>query len=159
MVQEITTSSIVSLFDTTKEERSSFVLDLVNRITDGQLDPIKAHYSLKCMEEILKNILNNKDYKDCLLMEAEKHGKKFSYRNSELQIKEAGVKYDYSHCGHHQLLQLQGQVDALNEQVKAYQEFLKKVPTDGMEIVIEDEVVRVYPPAKSSTTTLTVTLK
>lgn len=159
MTQEITTSSLVSLFDTTKEERISFVQDLVNRVTDGHLDPIKAHYSLKCMEEILKNILNDKNYKDCVLTEAEKHGKKFQYKNSELQIKEAGVKYDYSHCNHHLLLQLQNQVDALNDQIKAYQDLLKKVPADGMEIVIEDEVVRVYPPAKSSTTTLTVTLK
>lgn len=159
MIQEITTSSIVSLFDTTKEERTTFVQDLVNRITDGHLDPIKAHYSLKCMEEIIKNILGNKEYKDCVLLEAEKNGKKFQYKNSELVIKETGVKYDYTHCGHHTLLQLQSQADALNEQIKAYQDLLKKVPEEGMEMIIEDEVVRVYPPAKSSTTTLTVTLK
>lgn len=159
MTQEITTSSLVSLFDTTKEERQSFVADLIMRITDGHLDPIKAHYSLKCMEEILKAIMNDPAYKDTVLTEAEKYGRKFNYKNSELQIKEAGVKYDYSLCGHYELFKLTAEVEALNSQIKAYQELLRKVPEEGMEIVIDDEVVKVYPPSKSSTTTVQVTLK
>jgi hypothetical protein len=156
---ELTTTSIVSLFDTTKEERISFVRDLVERVSEGQTDPIKAHYSIKCMEEIIKNILADDLYKRCVLDEAEKNGKKFTYRNSEIQIKEAGVKYDYTQCGDPELLELYEAKAKIDTEIKAKEQFLRQLPTGGLQIVIDDEFLTAYPPAKSSTTTVQVTLK
>jgi hypothetical protein len=46
-----------------------------------------------------------------------------------------------------------------NEVLKARQDFLKTVPSKGMELKVDDEVVTVYPPSKSSTTSIAVTLK
>lgn len=159
MTQELTTSSIVSLFDTTKEERKSFISDLIERVTEGHIDPVKAHYSIKCMEEIIKAITSDDNYKKCVLGEAEKHGKKFGYKNSEIQIKEAGVKYDYTKCNDVEYDTLVKQKEQLDIVIKDREGFLKNLPPLGMNVLIDDEIVKIYPPAKSSTTTVQVTLK
>jgi hypothetical protein len=159
MTTELTTTSIVSLFDTTKEQRSSFVQDLISRVTEGHEDPVKVHYAIKCMEEIIKSITTDPLYKNCVLTEAEKHGKKFAYRNSEIQIKEAGVKYDYTKCGDIEYDTLIKQKEQLDTVIKDREIFLKTVPASGMNLLIDDEVVQIYPPSKSSTTTVQVTLK
>ena len=49
----------------------------------------------------------------------------------------------------------------LKEKIKAKQDFLKTVPISGLSILVEStgEMVTVYPPSKSSTTAVSVSLK
>lgn len=160
MTNELTTTSIIALFQTTKEERQSFALSLISEIESGNVDPLKIHLQVKCMESIIKLLNENTIYKKALLDAAEKQGQKsFDYHNAKFEIKEVGVKYDYSQCNDPELNGLAGAIDTLDGELKLRQKFLQAVPAKGMEVVVKDEVVTVYPPSKSSTTSIAVTLK
>ena len=158
---ELTTTSILALFETTKQQRTDFVNDLILKMENGQVDPVKLHLQIKSIEEIVKQATSNGRYKSLLLDEAQKHGKKFTAFNAEFQIKEAGPKYDYSQCNDPVITDLLQQQAQLDEKVKARQEFLQTLPIEGMEVINDEtgEAYRIYPPSKSSTTTVSVTLK
>lgn len=144
----------------TKAERGEFVTRLVEKLESGEAEPLKVHKQVKCMEDLIKQITANEDYRKYLLNEAAKYGKSFDLHNAKFQVKEAGTKYDYSQCNDYVLVELQQKLDELTEKVKNRQKFLQLAPTEGIE-VLEDqsgEVYRIYPPSKSSTTIVTITL-
>lgn len=160
MTQELTVSSILSLFDTTKEERQSFVNRVIDGLEAGETNPLTVHYQVKCLEELLEQLTKDHQYKKFVLEEAEKQGQKtFEFHNSKFEIKEVGVKYDYSKCGDVKQNVLAVNADMANKELKKRQEFLRKIPTNGVDILFNDEIIKVYPPSKSSTTSIAVTLK
>lgn len=157
---ELTANNVLALFYTSKQERQTFVTDAIERILDGHEDPIKALITLKCMEEIIDKITGNKNFKDACITEAEKYGKTFDKVNAKLAIREAGVRYNFEECGDLELLELMTMRQELDEKIKKRQEFIKMIPIEGIEVINEDGVIsHIYPPSKTSTTTLTVTLK
>jgi len=162
ITDQLTTTSVLSLFDTTKEQRESFATDIVRRIVDGEADPLTVHLQLKCMESILKAINENTIYKAALLEAAERQGQKsFTFHNAKFETKEVGVKYDWSKCDDQVLNDFTAQQERLTALIKARQDMLKTVPLSGLMITDPDtgETYTVYPPAKSSTTSVAVTLK
>jgi len=92
---ELSATSILSLFDTTKAERTSFVRSVINSLKDGIADPLKVHLQLKNTEALIEELSKDVEYKEMLQTEATKHGKKFDLHNAGFQIKETGVKYNY----------------------------------------------------------------
>jgi len=157
---ELTTQGILSLFQTTKAERSTFIADVMERIENGTADAIKVHLQLKAMEEIVKTLTTNESYKTHLIDAAEKNGKKFVAFNAEFSIKEMGQRYDFTYCGDNELLEFYTQQDKLKYLIKEREDFLKKVPVSGMQKVTDNgEVITLFPPSKTSTTTVAVTLK
>jgi len=162
MTNELSTTSILSLFETTKEQRESFALDLIDKIDSGNVDPLKVHLQVKCMEDVVKLINANTNYKKAILESAENVGQKsFQFHNAKFEIKETGVKYDFSKCEDEVLTRLYSQQSELDAKVKSRESMLKTVPAKGMIITDEEtgETFTVYPPAKSSTTSVAVTLK
>ena len=156
MNQELQT---LSLFDLNKEQRSELVQTTIERIANGELSPLKAHLQVKAMEDIIDQITKDKTYKDMLLDESAKYGKSFEFGNGKFSTKETGVRYMYDQCNDPVLAELYAANDELLEKIKLRQKFLQTVPAEGMDIRVGDELVTVYPPAKSSTTSVTVTLK
>lgn len=150
---------IFRLFQTTKEQRAQIVTDVVSRLADGSVNPLSIHLQVKCLEDMLKQLTSSPEYKDLVLEESMKYGKKFEFNDAKFDIREMGVKYDYSQCNDPVLIELEAQVETLNKELKARQEFLKGVNPKGVEIIVEDELVKVYPPSKTSTTSVSVTLK
>lgn len=153
---ELSTVSAVSLFETTKEQRNAFSQDFISRVKNGEINPVQCHLQLKCMEEIVKTITSDAEYKSLALDEAAKHGKKFSAYNGEFEIKEMGVKYDYSACQDETYYKMVADFAALEEKIKTREKFLKNIPESG--VADPDNGNMIYPPAKTSTTTLTVKL-
>jgi len=162
MTNELSTTSILSLFETTKEQRESFALDLIDKIDSGNVDPLKVHLQVKCMEDVVKLINANTNYKKAILESAENVSQKsFQFHNAKFEIKETGVKYDFSKCEDEVLTRLYSQQSELDAKVKSRESMLKTVSAKGMIITDEEtgETFTVYPPAKSSTTSVAVTLK
>ena len=161
MTNQLSTISILSLFETNKDQRQSFALGVVNALDNGEVDPLKIHLQVKCMEDIIKLLNTNTNYKKSVLEAAEVYGQKsFEFQHSKVEIKEVGTKYDFSQCSDPVLERLHDQQKELNEAVKARETMLKTVPAKGLELVTEDgEVITVYPPSKSSTTSVAITLK
>jgi len=162
MTQDLTTTSILALFETNKEQRQSFALDLVSKIEQGEVDPLKIHLQVKAMEDIIKLLNDNTIYKKAILEEAQKHeGRSFIYQNAKVEIKEVGTKYDFTKCGDVEWELLDQQVTSSTFYKKERETFLKTVPAKGLELInkLTGEVFTVYPPSKSSTTSIAVTLK
>ena len=163
-----TADSILALFETTKAERESFVNDVVYRLETGNVDPLKIHLQVKAMEEIIARLTDRKKYpatakvySDHLLFAAELNGREFMFRNAKFSIRETGTAYDFSRCGDSLLKCLQSRYDAVKKDLDERKEFLKSIPVTGITNVDEltGEVEKIYPPSKSSTTSVTVTLK
>ena len=155
---KLATTTDLSLFETTKAERQDFAQYVVNGLKDGLSDPLKVHLQVKCMEDLIKQITSHPEYKDLTLDEAAKYGKSFEMHNAKFEVKEMGVKYDYSACGDPVYNELSQKMAELEKEIKDRQAFLKAVKP-GTEILVEDEVVVLYPPVKTSTTSITVNLK
>jgi len=155
----IATQTDLSLFETSKTERQEFAQAVINNAKEGLLNPLKLHLQVKCLEDLIKQITSHPNYKELTLDEAYKYGKTFEHYNAKFEIKEMGVKYDYSVCNDPVYNKLKAQLTVLEDEIKAREKYLKAIPTSGIESLFEDEVVTLYPPAKSSTTSITVNLK
>lgn len=151
---------MLELFQTTKLQRQSFCMDVISKLEAGEADPLKVHLQVKAMEDLIKQLTDNPVYKSYLLDQAAKYGKRFEYINAQFEVKEMGVKYDYSNCGDGEMAALLLQETELKDKIKKRGEFLKTIPVSGMTIVNENggEVETIYPPTKTSTTAISVKL-
>ena len=149
------------IFETTKEQRTEFTYQLIERLNAGELDPLKTHLQVKALEDMLETLKSNKDYKDTVLQAAVLNGKDFEYMSAKFNIREVGVKYDFSQCGSNDYNDIMVDYNDVIKRKKDMEDFLKKVPHQGLDIIngVTGEVTKVYPPAKSSTTSVAVSLK
>lgn len=162
MTHELSSTSILSLFETNKEQRMSFAMGVVEALEQGRVDPLKIHLQVKCLEDIIKLLNANSIYKDQVLVAAQRYGEKsFQFQNSKVEIKEVGVKYDFKQCGDPVLDRLQWELEKAEKAVKDREALLKTVSEKGLTVTEEEtgETFTVYPPAKSSTTSVAITLK
>lgn len=152
MNNELTPTSILSLLDTTKEQRKLFVDQVVETITSGTHSPLKTKLQVKCMEEVCKAINENKDFKEAVLQDAINHGKSYEFHNAKVDVRSAAGKYDYS---------ADVEWASLKAQITAREKYLKSLPPEGIQRVTTDgEVVTDYPPVYSAgEETVFITLK
>jgi hypothetical protein len=165
---------LIKFNHTTKEERTAVVREIFQEVLEGRINPMELHIRMKCIEEVVKQLTSMPAYKAIVLDDAEKHGKSFQYHNAKVDIREVGVKYDYSQCGNSSLAALYKQQEILTEFIKELETYHKAIPASGVvnfvqkryvnpdgSVVIEStgEVETHYPPAKTSTTSVAVTLK
>jgi hypothetical protein len=160
------TLSNLSLLNSTKSERKAFAMEVLEQLEEGNYNPLQMHVSIKNMEALLKTFTDKKDspeiaerYGKIVLEEAEKNGKKFEMYNAGFQIKETGTTYDFTVCNDPVMADLLRMQEEIKAKVKERGDFLKTLPDEGMEVRHEDELITIYKPAKSSTTTLAVSLK
>lgn len=158
---EMTPISILRLLETTKEQRSTFVTGVLDKLEQGSVDPLETLLQIKCMEELVKQLTGNDVFRNYVLEAAQKEGKSFAFHNAKFDIRETGVKYDFSRCGDVQWELMDSQINGLKEQVKARETFLKTVPVAGLLVTDEfsGETTKIFPPSKISTTSVAVTLK
>ena len=172
MTNQVSATGVLSLFETTKDQRSNFVSEIVDRIDNGDVDPLKIHLQVKAMEDIISRLTvrdekKNKDfefakrYNSAILETAQEYGSKsFQAFNGKFEIKEVGTKYDFSKCEDKELFALYEKMDELKKKVKDREDMLKTIPLSGLVITDQEsgETYTVYPPAKSSTTSVSVSL-
>jgi hypothetical protein len=68
------------------------------------------------------------------------------------------VKYDYSGCGDIQWEMMDAEMKGLKDRITEREKFLKNLPLEGIEVRHEDQLIHVYPPSKSSTSSFKITL-
>jgi hypothetical protein len=152
---------LIKFNHTTKEERSQLVREIFDEVLNGRINPLELHLRLKSAEEVIKQLTGMEPYKAILLDECLKHGKSFQYHTAKVDIREVGVKYDYSQCGNNKLAELYEKEYAINYAIKELEAYHKGLPASGIQVVHPEtgEVETHYPPAKTSTTSVAVTLK
>lgn len=142
----------------TKTQIKSIADNSVMEIIDnGRI--LEAVELVSVMEQFIKEVKANPEYIDSVRTEVEKYGKIKETESIKIELAEVGVKYNFDVCGDPIIKDLQWQLDNLEAKVKERKEFLKTVPSDGMSLVMEDEIVTIYPPAKSSTSSYKTTIK
>jgi len=158
---QLQTAENMAAFAVSKANREELAIQIVEAMDAGELNPLDIHYQVKAMEDFIKMLTANSRYKDYVLTEGMKHGKSFEFNGSKMEIKETGVKYDYSNCGDQEWSAIEVEINLRKEKQKEREKFLKSVPAEGVEIVSNEtgEVIKVYPPSKTSTTSIAVTLK
>ena len=159
--QNISATSIVALFQTSKEERKTFVNQVVESVINGNKKALDIHLQLKAMEDIIEQIKADLSYKETLLNEAELNGKSFEYQNAKIDIREVGTKYDFSLCNDPMYSRLKESSIKANDDLKEREKFLKSIPQKNITNIDTEtgEATEIYPPSKSSTTSVVVTMK
>lgn len=120
---------------------------------------LEAAEMISVMETFIKEVRASKEFTEYVRDEVAKNGKDITNPSgAKIELAETGVKYDFSKCGDYELDQLQNHLESIEEQISKRKEFLKSLPLSGIEVVNEDEVYKIFPPSKSSTSSYKITL-
>ena len=155
----MTAQSVINLAPSTKEQVTIFAAQLISDVEAGVTNPLTLHSQIIILEKALSQVKDA--IKEMVLTEAEKHGaKSFDYNGCRVDIKELGTKYDYSRTEDAEWNQLFTEEKKYQEKKRERESFLKNIK-GHLTIVDEEtgEVSKIYPPIKTSTTGITVTLK
>lgn len=115
--------------------------------------------ALSAMIEFVETVKKDDRFKNYVREEAGKTPKGFiSNSGAKIELAETGTAYDFSKCDDPTLVNLEEKLKKITDEVKARKDFLKTVPLSGMEVLIDDELVKVYPPSKTSTSSYKITL-
>lgn len=129
----------------------------VSAVVNGDIDPIKAHINVSRMEAAIKLYKDNEDVRRITLDELSKYGKTATFGDCKLEEAETGVRYDYSGCGDSKLTELYGRMEGLKAEIKAREDMLKHLQPE--EAVDPNTGEFMYPPVKSSKTSIKTTFK
>lgn len=119
---------------------------------------IKAKQMIDTLEQAIKNPQVIKAVRD----EAELYAKEGGLRlyGHKIEPIEAGTKYNYTECNDPVYTRLLEKKAILDAELKAREKFLQAVPYKGMSINDEETGeadITIYPPIKTSTSTVKVT--
>ena len=136
---------------TKKEIQEGAYYDAVTVIEEGREDLLKAYIFAMSKVEYYSALA--KQLHDAAMLEFETYGdKEVDLRGRKISKFEAGVKYDFSECGHVELDSLGRIKKDVDAKIKAFQEQIKYI-SESQTMVNEDgEVFTVIPPTKKSTT-------
>lgn len=153
-----TASGTLSLMPETKDEIKSFANILKAELLTGWESPLKTYVKIKSISMLIDTLESDPDIRAAVLAEAEKYGQKsFEFGEAKVSIKEVGVRYDYTACGCEDWTFHNNAVESHKRNLKQLEEFLKRIPEDGMADPATGEII--YPPAKKSTTSVVIELK
>ena len=149
--------TLINQFPETKTQIQTFTGLVVSAVKEGNINPLDLTIKLKALEDVCDLI--RKAIKADVIEEADKHGKTFERQNAKCEVVMAGVKYDYSNCCDPEWIELNLDIIALTEKRKERESFLKSL-TNYLTIVDEEtgETSTIYPPKKSGTETIKITI-
>lgn len=148
--------STITVFPSNKLEIAQYGRKLKSEILANDTDPLVILKQLKYVEKVIKDLLTDPELDDHFLQEGYRYeSKSFEHIECKFSIKETGVKYDYAACGDPVWNDLNDEMKALKEKMKAREKMLQGA-ADGF---VEPETgVFVNAAPKSSKTKLTVIL-
>lgn len=144
----------------TKTQIKIIAEDLINNIScNGSF--INSIEIMAKMELLIKEIKANESFKDQALSEIEKYGKGLTTPSgTKIELSETGVKYHYENCNDEILTKLESEFAELEMKIDERKKFLKLLPSSGMDVITTDgELVKIYPPFKTSTSSFKTTIQ
>lgn len=153
-----TVLSSLKVMPESRAEIKKFGESLIQSIQWGDISPLELDGRLKALEELVSLVRDSEEMQTSMLNEAYKYPEKtFEQGNYKYQIKEVGVKFDFSNCDDQELEQLMIEQKRISDLVKKRQDFLKGINHET--IVYDENGIRLFPPAKTSTTKVVTLLK
>lgn len=129
----------------------------IDAVIGGEVDPIVAHINVSKMEAAIRQFKADDRVLEITLRELAKYGKRQSFGDCTLEEAECGVRYDFSECRDSALEELYRMRQAIDADIKEREAFLRGIPISGVAIPETGEVV--YPPSRTSKTTIKTTFK
>lgn len=151
-----TAVSTLSAMPNTKEQVSLFANKLKLELENGEVNPLEIITMQKAIEKVFDAV--KPTLSELARAEAEKHGKSFEYKGAKIECVEVGTKYDFSECGHLDYSELCEKINQLTEMKKNYETMIKTYKEPQNLISLNGDVMTVYPPKKTSTSSIKVTL-
>jgi hypothetical protein len=132
---------------------------LTKGVEDGLINPLELLTKIRATEKVLNGVLAN--IKDQIVTEALKYGKEPIIVNGvEMKIQEAGVKYDYSKCNHPEYNTMINVKNHISDKMRDIEAILKANKTSWEHVdTMTGETFTIYPPTKTSTTTVITKIK
>ncbi len=122
-------------------------------------NPLEIAEALSSMELFIKEVKANDKFKNYVRDELEKEKKFVSASGAKIELAETGTKYDFSKCNDPFLELFYSELEEAEKHIKFRESFLKTLPIEGQDIITKDgELIKIYPPSKSSTSSYKVTL-
>jgi hypothetical protein len=142
----------------TKNQIKIIAQNSINELMDsGRI--LEAAEALSIMEKFIEEVRSSKAFTDYVREEISKNGKEITNSSgAKLELSEAGVKYDFSQCQDPILIQLEAKFETAKAMLDERKKYLKNIPIAGIDVLIEDEIVKLYPPSKTSSSTYKITL-
>lgn len=161
MMNEQPTSALSALrsLATTQVQVDVMSDQIIESVKSGEANPLEILIMLRAFEKVSKRVLS--EISDNILSESDKYPEKtWDYHGNKLTKSEVGVQYDYSVCGDPVHDQRESILNAAKTLLDERKEFLKALK-EPVTIVDEGsgEVITIRPPAKKSTSTVTVSIK
>lgn len=157
--KEATVQIIGRAIPFTKAEMQDAVEVLATKVSNGEVDPIATYTEVKALGEVIALFLKDKRVTEATISAVDYFGKLGAkYNGASLCTTETGVRYDFSACGDTRWNELAKQKAAIEEQLKEREKFLKAI--SGKQSIVDDEtgeLLTLYPPTKTSTTSVRVT--
>ena len=139
----------------TKAELEQYNVLVKSAALSGEMDIIDIAKKINMLGRVVEFFEKDADIQSAILTEAEKYGKG---ERSDISIRETGVKYSYSECGHAEYNRLLSEKKAIDERLKAIETVLKV--QNGFDIDKgTGEEFEYLKAAKSSTTKVVLTIK
>jgi len=142
-----------------KESMRTLSEALSSNVEFGLTNPLEFRIKAKILIESLQNAI--KQTEESCMTELDKYSNgKADVFGSRAERVEAGVTYDFSECNHPRYNDILWQMEALEEEKKAIETFLKSL-TGRMQLVDEEtgSIEIIFPPIKKSKTTIKITLR
>lgn len=152
----------INQFPQTKAEQSAMAARFTQAIVNGDVSPLETVAKMKSIQEVITLFLKDEEVTKAVIDQVDKYGKGEIPTSSgaSFQVKETGVKYDFSQCNDPVWNNLKEQADRINEELKEREKYLKVIKNHKTEIDEETgEVYTIIPPIRTSTTSYTVTFK
>ena len=143
--------------EVTKASIKEQSIALLKDMDEGHITPLQLAAQLKFVEDIITNV--KEELRQRVIAEQSKYGKeRMTFHGATFDIKEAGIKYDFSKCEDDIWNDIEKKMQMLTERRKEREAFLKTLK-DRFTYVDEStgEIVTIYPPQKKSTTTYAIT--
>ena len=142
----------------TKNQIKIIAQNSINELMDsGRI--LEAAEALSIMEKFIEEVRSSKAFTDYVREEVSKNGKEITNSSgAKIELAETGTKYDFSQCGDPLLPQLTAKFETAKAMLDERKSYLKSIPSAGIDVLIEDEVVKLYPPSKSSSSSYKITL-
>ncbi len=143
----------------TKEDLTTASIDLLDKLDKGEISPLSLLQRIKAvakLEEMIKPVLT-----DLAVKEALKHPKgPIELYGSEFKLGEFGTKFSFEACGDPVYKRLLEAFEEAKKALKEREDFLKSIK--GSETIVDPEtaeIATVYAAVKTSTTSVSVTIK
>jgi phosphoglycerate-specific signal transduction histidine kinase len=148
IIQELTKTQIKIITDNAINEilESGNVIDVADTIAKVQL--------------MITELKKNPKFINYLRDEISKYGKNHvTSSGTKLELCETGVVFDYSQTGDLKYFELLEKQKEINKEIEERENFLKALSKSGEEVRFDDELVKIFPPSKSSNSSYKATIK